>query len=89
MSQVEVTGSRLEAELARVLTGAIHAWKASSSLAALKPVAVYDPNNVAVWLKAVAKSPVSKLRFFARLPSLLAYSAIGRILVFMVWKAIL
>ncbi|CAL8466240.1 g5776 [Coccomyxa elongata] len=60
INEVEVAGSRLEAELARVLNDAIHAWKASSSLAALKPVTVYDPVNVSVWLKAVAKSPVFK-----------------------------
>lgn len=54
-----MAGSRLEAELARALSSATRAWGASSSLAALRPVTVYDPVNVSVWLKAIAKSPVS------------------------------
>lgn len=60
-AQVEAAGSRLEAELGRVLSACMGAWEAASSLAALRPVTVYDPVNVAVWLKAIAKSPVRSL----------------------------
>ena len=62
MLQVEAAGSRVEAELARILNAAMGAWQASSSLAALKPKAHYDSVNVAVWLKAIARSPVSLIR---------------------------
>ena len=62
MLQVEAAGSRLEAELARVYDAAMGAWQASSSLGALKPKTVYDSVNGAVWLKAVAKSPVRLIR---------------------------
>lgn len=57
---MEAAGARLEAELERVLAACTAAWQEASSLAALRPVTVYDPNNVAVWLKAIAKSPVHK-----------------------------
>ncbi|EIE20036.1 hypothetical protein COCSUDRAFT_58259 [Coccomyxa subellipsoidea C-169] len=60
IAEVEAAGSRLEAELGRVLSECMGAWEAASSLAALRPVTVYDPVNVAVWLKAIAKSPVHK-----------------------------
>jgi hypothetical protein len=55
---VEAAGERLEAELGRILGTCMGAWEAASSLAALRPVTVFDAVNVAVWIKAVAKSPV-------------------------------
>lgn len=65
---MEAAGERLEAELGRILGTCMGAWEAASSLAALRPVTVYDAVNVAVWIKAVAKSPVchSLPSFFIR-----------------------
>ncbi|BDA51431.1 probable DNA mismatch repair protein MutS at C-terminar half [Coccomyxa sp. Obi] len=60
IKEVEAAGSRLEAELARVLKAATRTWEASSSLAALRPATIYDPVNNSVWLKAIARSPVFK-----------------------------
>lgn len=58
---MEEAGSRLEAELDRVLQAATAVWAQQASLPALKPTAVYDPVNNSIWLKAIHRSPVRSL----------------------------
>lgn len=59
-AQVEAAGEQLEAELDAMLVAATRVWQARDALPALRPVAVHDPVNNAVWLKAVARSPVRR-----------------------------
>ena len=55
-AQVEAAGDRVEAELGAVLAVATGVWRDRDALPALRPVAVFDPVNNAVWLKAPARS---------------------------------
>ena len=54
--QVEAAGEGVEAELGAMLAATTSLWQESNPLPALRPVAVFDPVNNAVWLKVAARS---------------------------------